>query len=49
MREISKARTFGFLKDVETLKANGLARGGSLDNAVVIDDFRIINEDGLRF
>ena len=49
VREISKARTFGFLKDVETLKANGLARGGSLDNAVVIDDFRIINEDGLRF
>jgi UDP-3-O-[3-hydroxymyristoyl] N-acetylglucosamine deacetylase len=43
------ARTFGFLKDVETLKANGLAKGGSLDNAVVIDDFKIINEDGLRF
>ncbi|MBW2110248.1 MAG: UDP-3-O-acyl-N-acetylglucosamine deacetylase [Deltaproteobacteria bacterium] len=49
VREISKARTFGFLKDVQALKANGLARGGSLDNAVVIDDFRIINEDGLRF
>lgn len=49
VREISKARTFGFLKDVETLKANGLAKGGSLDNAVVIDDFRIINEGGLRF
>jgi UDP-3-O-[3-hydroxymyristoyl] N-acetylglucosamine deacetylase len=49
VREISRARTFGFLKDVETLKANGLAKGGSLDNAVVIDDFRIINEDGLRF
>lgn len=49
VREISKARTFGFLKDVQTLKANGLARGGSLDNAVVIDDFRIINEDGLRY
>ena len=49
VREISKARTFGFLKDVETLKTNGLARGGSLDNAVVIDDFRIINEDGLRY
>ncbi len=49
VREISTARTFGFLKDVETLKKNGLARGGSLDNAVVIDDFRIINEDGLRF
>jgi UDP-3-O-[3-hydroxymyristoyl] N-acetylglucosamine deacetylase len=49
VREISTARTFGFMKDVETLKKNGLARGGSLDNAVVIDDFRIINEDGLRF
>jgi UDP-3-O-[3-hydroxymyristoyl] N-acetylglucosamine deacetylase len=49
IREISTARTFGFMKDVETLKKNGFARGGSLDNAVVIDDFRIINEDGLRF
>jgi UDP-3-O-[3-hydroxymyristoyl] N-acetylglucosamine deacetylase len=49
VREISTARTFGFMKDVETLKKNGFARGGSLDNAVVIDDFRIINEDGLRF
>lgn len=49
IREISRARTFGFLKDVQTLKANGLAKGGSLDNAVVIDDFRILNEDGLRY
>lgn len=49
IREISTARTFGFMKDVETLKKNGFARGGSLDNAVVIDDFRIINEGGLRF
>jgi len=49
VREISRARTFGFLRDVEALKANGLAKGGSLDNAVVIDDFRILNEDGLRF
>ena len=49
VREISRARTFGFLSDVQTLKANGLAKGGSLDNAVVIDDFRIINEGGLRF
>jgi UDP-3-O-[3-hydroxymyristoyl] N-acetylglucosamine deacetylase len=48
-REISRARTFGFLRDVQTLKENGLAKGGSLDNAVVVDDFRIINEDGLRF
>ena len=49
IREISRARTFGFLKDVQTLKENGLAKGGSLDNAVVIDDFRILNEDGLRY
>ena len=49
VREISSARTFGFLKDVETLKENGFAKGGSLDNAIVVDDFRIINEDGLRF
>lgn len=49
VREISMARTFGFLRDVQTLKENGFAKGGSLDNAVVIDDFRILNEDGLRF
>jgi UDP-3-O-[3-hydroxymyristoyl] N-acetylglucosamine deacetylase len=49
IKEISRARTFGFLKDIETLRANGLAMGGSLDNAIVIDDFRILNEDGLRF
>jgi UDP-3-O-[3-hydroxymyristoyl] N-acetylglucosamine deacetylase len=49
VREISRARTFGFLRDVQMLKENGFAKGGSLDNAVVIDDFRIINEDGLRF
>jgi UDP-3-O-[3-hydroxymyristoyl] N-acetylglucosamine deacetylase len=49
VHEISRARTFGFLRDVQTLKDNGLARGGSLDNAVVIDDFRILNEDGLRY
>ncbi len=48
-RKISASRTFGFLKDVEILKENGFAQGGSLDNAVVIDDFRIMNEDGLRF
>ncbi len=47
--EISKARTFGFLKDVETLKRNGLAKGGSLDNAIVVDEFKILNEDGLRY
>ena len=49
VKEISRARTFGFLKDIETLRANGLAMGGSLDNAIVIDDFRILNEDGLRY
>jgi UDP-3-O-[3-hydroxymyristoyl] N-acetylglucosamine deacetylase len=49
IKEISRARTFGFLKDVQILKENGFAKGGSLDNAVVIDDFRIINEDGLRY
>jgi UDP-3-O-[3-hydroxymyristoyl] N-acetylglucosamine deacetylase len=48
-REIARARTFGFLRDVETLKKMGLARGGSLENAIVIDDFSILNPDGLRF
>ena len=49
VREVSRARTFGFLRDVERLKAAGLALGGSLDNAIVIDDFSILNADGLRF
>jgi UDP-3-O-[3-hydroxymyristoyl] N-acetylglucosamine deacetylase len=48
-REISRARTFGFLRDVEMLKKMGLARGGSLDNAIVVDEFSILNPDGLRF
>jgi UDP-3-O-[3-hydroxymyristoyl] N-acetylglucosamine deacetylase len=48
VREISRARTFGFTHDVETMRAKGLGRGGSLDNAVVIDDFRVLNADGLR-
>lgn len=48
-REICRARTFGFLKEYETLKARGFARGGSLQNAVVIDETRVINEGGLRF
>jgi len=47
--EIGSARTFGFLHDVEMLRANGLARGGSLNNAVVVGDTDILNEDGLRF
>ncbi|MBF0284815.1 MAG: UDP-3-O-acyl-N-acetylglucosamine deacetylase [Magnetococcales bacterium] len=49
VKEISLARTFGFLKEVETLQSKGLARGGSLDNAIVIGDFRILNEGGLRY
>lgn len=49
MREVSGARTFGFLRDVEKLKAMGLAKGGSLENAIVVDDFSILNPEGLRF
>jgi UDP-3-O-[3-hydroxymyristoyl] N-acetylglucosamine deacetylase len=49
INEISRARTFGFLKDVQTLRNNGLAKGGSLDNAIVVDEFRVLNEDGLRY
>lgn len=48
-RELARARTFGFLKDVEVLKAKGLAMGGSLDNAVVLDDRAVINPEGLRW
>jgi UDP-3-O-[3-hydroxymyristoyl] N-acetylglucosamine deacetylase len=48
-KEISRARTFGFLRDVEMLKKMGLARGGSLENAIVVDEFSILNPDGLRF
>ena len=47
--QISSARTFGFLEDVSNLRKNGLALGGSLDNAVVISDDKVLNEDGLRF
>ncbi len=46
---ISRARTFGMLRDVDMLKRKGLAKGGSLDNAIVLDDFKVINSDGLRF
>jgi len=49
MNEIASARTFGFLKDVEALRANGLARGGSLENAIVISEDSILNEGGLRY
>tara|TARA_B100001079_G_scaffold73226_1_gene62826 strand:+ start:1278 stop:2189 length:912 start_codon:yes stop_codon:yes gene_type:complete len=48
-KEVSRARTFGFLQDVEALQEVGLARGGSLDNAIVMDDYRVINDDGLRY
>ena len=48
-KEVSRARTFGFMADFELLKANNLALGGSLDNAVVLDDFKIMNEGGLRY
>lgn len=49
VREVSRARTFGFMKDIEFLRENNLALGGSLDNAIVVDDDEILNEDGLRF
>jgi UDP-3-O-[3-hydroxymyristoyl] N-acetylglucosamine deacetylase len=49
LKEISRARTFGFLRDVETLRAHDLALGGSMDNAIVMDEYRVLNEDGLRF
>jgi len=49
VRELSRARTFGFLRDIEALHRQNLALGGSLDNAVVIDEYRILNEDGLRY
>jgi len=46
---ISRARTFGFMQEVEYLRSNGLAQGGSLDNAIVLDEYKILNEDGLRY
>lgn len=49
IREIARARTFGFMQDVETLRGMGLARGGSLENAIVMDEYRILNPDGLRY
>jgi UDP-3-O-[3-hydroxymyristoyl] N-acetylglucosamine deacetylase len=48
-RDIARARTFGFTKDVETMRVNGLALGGGLDNAIVMDDYKILNSDGLRY
>ncbi len=49
IQEIARARTFGFMQDVETLRGMGLARGGSLENAIVMDEFRILNRGGLRY
>lgn len=48
-RDIARARTFGFTRDVEALRANGLALGGGLDNAIVMDDYKVLNSDGLRY
>jgi len=49
IKEISRARTFGFMHDIENMRAQGLALGGNLDNAIVLDEYRVINPDGLRF
>ena len=49
VKEVSRARTFGFMRDVELLRQKNLVLGGSLDNAVVVDDYRVLNEDGLRY
>jgi len=49
VKEVSRARTFGFLRDLEMLRQHQLALGGSMDNAIVVDDYRVLNEDGLRY
>ena len=49
IKEVSRARTFGFMQDVETMRSQGLALGGSLDNAIVMDEYRVLNSDGLRY
>jgi UDP-3-O-[3-hydroxymyristoyl] N-acetylglucosamine deacetylase len=49
IKEVSRARTFGFMQDVEAMRAQGLALGGSLDNAIVMDEYRVLNSDGLRY
>jgi UDP-3-O-[3-hydroxymyristoyl] N-acetylglucosamine deacetylase len=49
VREVSRARTFGFMKDIEKLRENNLALGASVDNAIALDDYRVVNEDGLRY
>ncbi len=49
LKEVSRARTFGFVRDLEMLRERNLVLGGSMDNAVVLDDYRVLNEDGLRY
>ena len=49
VKEVSRARTFGFMRDIEQLRDNNLALGGSMENAIVMDDYRVLNEDGLRY
>lgn len=49
VKEVSRARTFGFMHEIEYLRSQGLARGGSVDNAIVVDEYRILNQDGLRY
>lgn len=49
VKEVSRARTFGFMRDIEMLRERNLAMGGSMDNAIVLDDYRVLNEDGLRY
>jgi len=49
LREVSRARTFGFMRDLESMRSRNLGLGGNLDNAIVLDDYRILNEDGLRY
>jgi UDP-3-O-[3-hydroxymyristoyl] N-acetylglucosamine deacetylase len=49
VKEVARARTFGFMQDVEALRSNGLALGGSMDNAIVMDEYRVLNADGLRY
>jgi len=49
LKEVARARTFGFMRDIEMLRERNLVLGGSMDNAVVLDDYRVLNEDGLRY
>ena len=49
VKEVSRARTFGFMRDIEMLRERNLVLGGSIDNAIVLDDYRVLNEDGLRY